>query len=186
MGRWLHAAVGVPFVVVGGSAVERVVPVRTKDVDVLIEGSDWPAIDSALEYRRDASPLEPMSGTIRGTILTIGTASIDLKFLAGEPFSGRSDPETFVAYVRSHGSVVQGGVRYATSAFVFYMRLNPPEGDWRIYAPSIKRDIQSGVTPKTLDEAARIADRFGVGPEIRSRIQSLRTVLGSPADVPGE
>jgi hypothetical protein len=186
VGRWLRTAIGVPFVIVGGSAIERIVPVGTKDVDVLVESADMPAVDSAIATRKEATPLEPRTGRFRGTIVRIGGASVDLEFLTGDPFSGDSDPESFIEYVRSTGSVVEGGIRYAKPGVVFYMRLNPPDDDWRAYAPSIERDIESGVTPRTLDEAARIADRFGVGPEVRGRIESIRTRLGLADNVPGE
>ncbi|MGD0588927.1 MAG: hypothetical protein ABSA63_09085 [Thermoplasmata archaeon] len=173
VGKWLRSAIGVPFIVVGGSAVERVVPVATKDVDVLIDSSDWDAVDTALESRKDAAPLEPTGGSIRGTVVTIGNAKIDLEFLSDEPFSGRSGPGSFTRYVRQQESVVHEGVRYATPAAVFYMRLNAPD-DWRLYLPTIERDIESGVTPRTLDEAVRIADHFGVGPTVRGRVEALR------------
>jgi hypothetical protein len=173
VGRWLRSAIGVPFIVVGGSAVERVVPVATKDVDVLIDGSDWDAVDSAIESCKDAAPLEPTGGSIRGTVVTIGTAQIDLEFLSDEPFSGQSGPGAFTRYVREQESVVSEGVRYATPAAVFYMRLSAPD-DWRLYLPAIERDIESGITPKTLDEAVKIAYRFGVGPTIRRRVEELR------------
>ncbi|MGP8076163.1 MAG: hypothetical protein ACLP8Y_05465 [Thermoplasmata archaeon] len=114
VGNWLRSAIGVPFVVVGGSAVERVVPVATKDVDLLIDSSDWAAIDSALESRKDAAPLEPTGGSIRGTVVTIGSTQIDLEFLSDEPFSGRSGPRSFTRFVREQESVVHEGIRYAT------------------------------------------------------------------------
>jgi hypothetical protein len=158
------------------SAVERVVPVGTKDVDVLIDGSDWTKVDSALESKKDVAPLEPTSGSLRGIVLRIGDARIDLEFISGEPFSGTSAPDSFGRYVRTEGSTVHDGIRYATPAVVFYMRLNAPD-DWQVYLPAIERDIAAGVLGRTLDEAARVADRFGIGPEIRTRIKSLRTML---------
>ena len=173
VGEWLRSAIGVPFVVVGGSAIERVVPVATKDVDVLIDGSDWDAVDSAIESRKDAAPLEPTGGSIRGTVVTIGFAQIDLEILSDEPFSGRSGPGSFTQYVREQESVVHEGIRYATPAAVFYMRLNAPD-DWRLYLPAIERDIESGVTPETLDDAVKIAEHFGVGPTVRGRVEALR------------
>ncbi|MFY9717985.1 MAG: hypothetical protein WAK40_08685 [Thermoplasmata archaeon] len=174
--EWLRTTIGVPFIVVGGSAVGRVALVATKDVDVLIRDSDWPTIDSALESRADASPLDPAGGSIRGTILVIGGARIELEFISGEPFSGRSSPESFGRYVREYESVVHDGVRYATPAVAFYMRLNTPD-DWHTYLPAIERDLAAGVPSQTLEESARIAGRFGVGPEVRERIAILRATL---------
>jgi hypothetical protein len=57
--RWLRSEIGVPFVIVGRSAIRIETPVATKDVDVLISGRDWSTVDSALENRKDAAPLEP-------------------------------------------------------------------------------------------------------------------------------
>ncbi|MGA9839500.1 MAG: hypothetical protein WBF81_05680 [Thermoplasmata archaeon] len=176
VGRWLRSEIGVPFVVVGGSAVEQVVPVATKHVDVLIKETDWPTVDSALESRRDASPLDPDGGSIRGTFVSIDGLRIELEFIAGEPFSGRSDRESFGRYVSTAGSTVHDDIRYATPAVVFYMRLNAPD-DWQLYIPAIERDLQAGVSVRTLDQACRIADRFGVGPEVRGRVKSLRATL---------
>jgi hypothetical protein len=176
VGKWLQSAIGVPFIVVGGSAIERVVPVATKDVDVLISTSDWPTVDLALESRADAAPLDPMTGNIRGTILTLGRGRIDLEFISGGPFSGQFPQDSFSQYVREHESVVHDGIRYATPAVVFYMRLNSPD-DWRLYVSSIERDLRAGVPKKTLDLAAEIADRFGVGPAVRERISSLRGMM---------
>jgi hypothetical protein len=128
--EWIRSTIGVPFVVVGGSAVERVVPVGTKDVDVLIDGSDWPRVDSAIEAREEATSLEPYGGTIRGTVVAIGGSRIDLEFLSDAPFSGDQLPGTFVRFVRENGSVLHDGVRYATPAVVFYMG-RTPRSPWK-------------------------------------------------------
>ena len=174
--EWLQTAIGVPFVVVGGSAIERSVPVGTKDIDVLVRTSDWETIDRALERRKDASPLEPMSGTIRGTVLTIGHLKIDLEFISGKPFSGRASPDSFIEFVQTEGSRVFNGIRYATPAVVFYMRLVAPE-DWRAYLPSIERDLDAGIPESTLDRAIGVAERFGLGSTVRERVEYLRKKL---------
>ncbi len=173
--EWLRSEVGVPFVVVGGSAIERSVAVGTKDVDVLISGDDWPSVDEALEGRADAPPLEPMSGTIRGTIVTIGRGSIELEFLSGEPFCGTRGPGEFTRYVTEKGSQKHGETRYATPEVVFYMRLSTD--DWKAYVPSIERDLHAGVNPAALDGVVTIADHFGVGSRIRERVESARKML---------
>jgi hypothetical protein len=178
--KWLRSEIGVQFVVVGGSAVERVVPVATKDVDVLIDRKDWKRVDAALEGRQDASPLSPLSGSIRDTIVQIGNSRIDLEFLSDEPFRGIAPSGSFNRYVRERGSVIDRGIRYATPAVVFYMRLNAPEG-WESYVPSIERDLVSGVAPRTLDDAALIAERFGLGPRTRKRIERVHQILDSHA-----
>ncbi|MFI5415659.1 MAG: hypothetical protein ACHQ16_08475 [Candidatus Lutacidiplasmatales archaeon] len=148
----------------------------TKDVDVLIDGSDWAQVDTAIERRDDATALQPYRGTIRGTVVVIGGAKIDLEFLSDAPFSGTQAPGSFVRYVRDHGSVLHEGVRYATPAVVFYMRLSAPES-WESYIPIIGRDIASGVPLRTLMDAVAIAARFGVEPRTRERIDFVRTLL---------
>jgi len=107
--RWLRSEIGVPFVVVGGSAIRIEIPVATKDVDVLISGRDWKKVDSAIENLKDAAPLEPNSGSIRGTTVSIGDSAIQIDFLAGGPFGGAP----FVEYVRSSGSRPYEGSRRA-------------------------------------------------------------------------
>ena len=104
VGEWLQAQIGVPFVVVGGSAIGAEVPVATKDIDVLISRRDWQKVDSTLEHHSQAAPLEPMSGTIRGTVLVIGDEKIDLEFLSDAPFTGELGPEAFLRHVKEHGS----------------------------------------------------------------------------------
>jgi hypothetical protein len=98
----------------GDSAIEQSVPVGTKDMDVLISSEDWSSVDQALEHRPDATPLDPMSGTIRGTQLSIGGALIDVEFLSGEPFCGNRTPTEFLRFVREHGSRLHLGTHYAT------------------------------------------------------------------------
>ncbi|MGI0130786.1 MAG: hypothetical protein ACREDE_09885 [Thermoplasmata archaeon] len=175
VGGWLESEIGVPFIVVGGSAIEQEVPVGTKDVDVLISEADWETVDGALENRKDASPLEPMDGTIRGTKLAIGGTLIDLEFLSPEPFSGTHPPGEFVRYVRDDGSKKRGRIRYAGPDVVFYMRLSTEH--WQAYVPSIERDLNAGIDPATLDQVLALGDRFGVGERLRGRIQAVREVL---------
>ncbi len=98
--EWLQSEIGVPFVVVGGSAIEIEVAVATKDVDILVSGRGLAKVDSAMEGRKDAYPLEPTTGTIRGTEVSIGRATIPVDFLSAGPFGG----DDFFRYVRDRGS----------------------------------------------------------------------------------
>jgi hypothetical protein len=43
--EWLRSEIGVPFVVVGGSAIQIEVHVATKDVDILVSGRDLAKVD---------------------------------------------------------------------------------------------------------------------------------------------
>lgn len=173
--EWLRSEIGVPFVVVGGSAIAISVPVATKDVDVLISGKDWDTVDEALEDRKDAAPLDPMTGTIRATRVAIGGSSIDLEFISGEPFCGTRTPREFVQYVREKGSVRHGGTLYATPAVVFYMRLSTE--DWKAYTPSIERDLGAGVQATSLDTVVVVAEHLGTGQKIRERVAFVRDQL---------
>ncbi len=173
--RWLEG-LGIRHVVVGGSAIEHSVPVGTGDVDVLVAVGDWAAIDRALENRVDATPLAPYGGTIRSTRLQLGTETVDLEFISGQPFSGNLPGDDFLEYVRTYRTTKTRGVRYATPPVVWYMRLSLDD-QWQQYVWKINRDIQAGVPVSTLDSAAAIADHFGVGPRIRERIAFTRKTL---------
>lgn len=172
---WVRDQLQVPFVVVGGSAVERNVPVGTKDVDLLIAVGSWRRLDRALEGRRDATPLDTSTGTIRGTVVTVRSARVDVEFISGEPFSGQKGADDFVEYVRNYRSNVSDGVRYADPEVVFYMRLSTD--DWQAYAPSILRDLRAGVPRETLDETLKVAAHFGVREKITHRVTFVRKTL---------
>lgn len=172
--RWLDR-LGPPYIVVGGSAIERLYRVGTKDVDVLIATRAWEELDRALEGRRDATPLEPYNGTIRGTRLLLDGRAIDLEFISGEPFCGSRKPEAFVRYIRRYHSVARSGVPFADPATVWYMRLSI--SDWETYALKIEQDLRAGVPAATFEDTLRIADHFGVRPLMSERVASVRRVL---------
>ncbi|MGD0718337.1 MAG: hypothetical protein ABSA15_01995 [Thermoplasmata archaeon] len=173
--RWLDS-LGIRHVVVGGSAIEHPVPVGTGDVNVLVAVGDWEAIDRALENRADAIPLEPYTGTIRSTKLHLGTETVDLEFISGQPFSGNLAGDDFLDYVRTYRATKTRGVRYATPPVVWYMRLSVDD-QWQQYVWKINRDIKAGVPASTLESVMEIADHFGVGPRIRERIEFTRKTL---------
>ncbi len=169
--EWLRDQIGVPFVLVGGSAVLPDVPIATKDVDVLVSAPDMERADAAMQGRRDAHPLDPATGTIRGTEVAIGGSKIAVDFLSASAFGG----QRFVDFVRGSGSVSFAGVRRARPSVVFYMRLSLE--DWRENIPSILRDIRMGVGEATLDGATRVAERFGTENSIRERVCEVRATL---------
>jgi hypothetical protein len=173
--EWLRE-LDIQFVIVGGSAIERSIAVGTGDVDVLIAVGQWEAIEKALENNRQATPLEPYSGTIRPTRLKLGTSVIDLEFISGEPFAGTHSADEFIEYVRNYRSEKSKGVRYATPPVVWYMRLSIDD-QWEQYASKIRRDIISGVPASTLDAVVDIGDHFGVGDRIRERVGFVRRIL---------
>jgi hypothetical protein len=166
--EWLLSEIGIPFVIVGGSAIQIEVPVATKDVGILVSGRNLARIDSALQDRKDAFPLDPATGTIRGTKVSIGGSSIDVDFLSAGPFGG----DDFLRYVRGQGSKPYGGTLRARPEVVFYMRLSLD--DWRENIPSIERDLLVGVPESTLDSAVAVARRFGRGQRIGDRVEAVR------------
>lgn len=173
--NWLRD-LGIRFVVVGGSAIEHSVPVGTGDVDVLIAVGEWKRLETVLQENPKATPLEPFSGTIRGTRLSLGTAAIDLEFISGEPFAGTKDADSFIEYVRAYRSERHRGVYYASPAVVWYMRLSIDD-HWEQYASKIRRDIVAGVPESTLEAVKAIGDHFGVGDRIQARIGEVRETL---------
>lgn len=182
--RWLDS-LGIRYIVVGGSAIERIAAVGTKDVDVLIAISDWGTIDQVLEHRREAAPLEPMSGSIRGTVVHLGTERLDVEFLSGEPFAGSRSGDDFLRYVRQHRSVLDEGVRYANPDVVWYMRLSTD--DWQQYVEKIRLDVRSGVPLRTLESVVKIGDYFGRGERMLERTSFVRRTLAlysKPSDSP--
>ena len=175
--RWIRDQLRVPFVVVGGSAIEHRYEVGSKDVDLLIGVGDWDPLDRALEGRRDATPLEPTGGTIRGTEVTLGGSRVEVEFISGQPFCGNLTPDDFVRYVRVHRSTKAGGVAYADPSVVFYMRLGPGILDWEANVYSIQRDLTAGVPLQTLDGAVAVGRHFGVGDVISERVRWTREKL---------
>ncbi len=173
--NWVRDQLQVPFVVVGGSAIEHKVPVGTNDVDLLIAVGSWRRLDVVLEGRRDATPLNASSGTIRGTVVTVGSARVDVEFISGEPFSGPKGADDFVEYVRAYRSTLSDGVRYADPAVVFYMRLSTD--DWQAYVPSILRDLRAGVPGETLVVTVKVAAHFGVREKISERVEFVRKTI---------
>lgn len=169
--EWVRAAIGVPFIVVGGSAIEAEVSVGTKDVDFLVSARDLEKVDLALESRKDAHPLEPATGTIRGTEVLIGRASIQVDFLSATPFGG----EVFLDYVQRRGSIRYEGARRARPKVVFYMRLSLD--DWRENIPSIERDLKAGISVSALGGAILVARHFGRGELIEERVNAVRRIL---------
>ncbi len=172
--RWLNG-LGLPYVVVGGSAIESTYSVGTKDVNVLIAVGAWGDLDRAIKQRREATPLEPRGDTIRGSIVTIGTQRVDVEFISGQPFCGNRLPEDFVEYVRSRHSRTVDGVRYADAAVVWYMRLSVET--WNEYVYRLEADLRAGVPRETFDIVLTIAGHFGNRAILAQRVTFARKTL---------
>lgn len=172
--RWLET-LGVPFIVVGGSAIAERYRMSTKDVDVLILVGSWKQLDAVLEHHPLASPLDPFSGSIRETTVILGSRRVLVEFISGEQSSGTRSPDEFVAYVRSRWSRSAGGIRYAEAAVVWYMRLCGEE--WASYVHAFRRDLRAGVPDDTFRGVVRIARHLGAEEKIRPRIATVRELL---------
>jgi len=171
---WVQT-LGVPFIVVGGSAIARRYQVRTNEVDFLVLVGGWNSLDAAVEKDGRATALEPDTGSIRGTTVTLGARRIFVEFISGEVARGTRSADEYVAYVRSRWSRDVNGIRYAEPAVVFYMRLAGDE--WADYVQAFHRDLGAGVPADTFDRAIRIARHLGVEEKIRGRVRTIRTDL---------
>ena len=166
---------GVPFLVVGGSAIAEMYGMSTKDVDILILVGSWRPLDAALDGNHQATSLSPYTGSIRDTTVTVGNRRVLVEFISGEQSAGDRTADEFVAYVRTRWSRTVGGIRYAEPAVVWYMRLTGDE--WEGYVHAFRRDLRAGVPPATFDGVMRIARHLGVEERTRSRIGRIRELL---------
>lgn len=170
---WLRSEIGVPFVLVGGSAIRIALPVGTKDVAVLVSAADLEKADSLIEGRRDAYPLQPATGTIRGTEVSIGESRVQVDFLSAGPFGG----DEFLSFVRSRGSLRYEDILRARPAVVFYMRL--ALDDWRENIPSIERISASGSPVQPSPGRCQLpADSVGVT-KLRSGSRLFKSFSGA-------
>jgi hypothetical protein len=172
--RWVET-LGIPFLVIGGSAIAEKYEMSTKDVDILILVSSWKPLDDALDSNPDASPLTPYSGSIRETTVTVGNRRVLVEFISGEQASGNRAADEFVTYVRSRWSRTVEGIRYAEPPVVWYMRLMGEE--WEGYVHAFRRDLRAGVPATTFDSVVRIARHFGVETQTQARLGRIRELL---------
>lgn len=165
---------GVEFVVVGGSALERELAVGTGDVDFLVAVGDFDSLEEAFHDRKDIAPFEP-TGTIGSSRMIVGSGWVEVEFIVGSPFSGSQRGDDFVRYVREYRSDPRGSARWARPEVVWYMRLSTD--DWKMYVTKIRRDVRAGVPESTLDRVLDVAKHFGVAKKIGSRVQEVREAL---------
>ena len=161
------------YVVVGGVAIEEEgYGIGTQDVDVLVGARDY---DPALKKLRDSAMVkwaEDAEG-MATVEFVVNHQTVDVDVIDTTIFSGKlTDADAFVRFVRREASVEVDGVRYAKAPVIWYMRLTCP--DWPVYAEKIRRDIAFGVPAKYLHDVLKIAERFGLGDEVRSRVQTLQ------------
>jgi hypothetical protein len=164
----------IQYVVVGGVAIEKAgFGVGTQDVDVLVGAEDFAP---TLRKLRDSSMVKWTEDSEGMTTVEfiVNHQTVDVDVIDTTIFSGRrTDADAFVRYVRRAASVDVDGIRYAKAPVIWYMRLTCP--DWPVYAEKIRRDIAFGVPAEYLQDVLSIAERFGLGEEVRSRVQTLET-----------
>lgn len=166
--------IGVEFVVVGGSTLEREYAVGTGDVDLLVAIGDFESLEKAFQDRKDIAPFAP-TGTVGSTRILVGSGWIEVEFIVGSPFSGTQRGDDFVRYVREYRSDVRGSARWARPEVVWYMRLCTDE--WRMYVPKVRRDVRAEVPESTFDRVMDVARHFGVLEKIGSRVKEAREAL---------
>lgn len=173
---------GIPFVVVGGSALERQYSVGTGDVDLLVAVGDFNSLEEAFEGRKDIGPFDP-TGTIGTAQVLVDSEWTEVEFIVGQPFSGDQSGDEFVRYVRDYRSDRRGGVRWARPEVVWYMRLSTD--DWELYVVKIRRDLRAGVPSSTFDGVLDVARHFDVGDKIEPRVRKAREVTDLARPRPG-
>jgi hypothetical protein len=162
------------YVVVGGVAVEEEgFGIGTQDVDVLVSAEDF---SPALVKLRDSAMVKwaEDSESMATVEFIVNHQTVDVDVIDTTIFSGTmKDADAFIRYVRREASTLTGGIRYAKAPVIWYMRLTCP--DWEVYAEKIRRDIAFGVPEKYLQDVLNIAERFGLGDEVRRRLHTFET-----------
>ncbi|MCI4363015.1 MAG: hypothetical protein L3K13_01735 [Thermoplasmata archaeon] len=173
---------GIQYVVVGGQAVARTVRTGTVDVDVMVTTSDFQGtIERLLK-----DPRIRLRGMREGlALLSIESArGAGLDILDSAPFAGDQSGGEFYRYLVEEESSESAGVRYASTAIVWYTRLLTSR--WKVYAEKILVNILDGADPGLLAQAERIARRFGTLELVRSRLEYVRRELGGRRERPRE
>lgn len=161
------------YVVVGGQAVAKTVITGTSDVDIMVTTSDF--AQTVARLLKD--PRLRLRGAREGLeLFAIETAQgVGLDVLDAAPFSGTRSGEEFFRYLVERESSETGGIRYASTAFVWYTRLLASR--WRVYAEKILLNILDGADPKLLERAEAIARDFGTSSDVAPRLLYVREEL---------
>lgn len=173
---------GIQYVVVGGQAVALTVRTGTVDVDVMVTTSDFQGTVARLLK----DPRIRLRGMREGvTLLSIESArGAGLDVLDPAPFAGDRTGEEFYRFLVEEESTESAGVRYASTAIVWYTRLLTSR--WKVYAEKILVNILDGADPGLLAAAERIAKRFGTLEAVRPRLDYVRSELAARGQRPRE
>jgi hypothetical protein len=173
---------GIQYVVVGGQAVARTVRTGTVDVDVMVTTADFQGTVARLLQ----DPRIRLRGMREGVaLLSIESArGAALDVLDSAPFAGTRSGEELYRFLLEEESSESSGVRYASTAFVWYTRLLTSR--WQVYAEKILVNIMDGANPALLIQAERIAKRFGTAELVRTRLEYVRRELAQRGRRPKE
>jgi hypothetical protein len=163
----------VHYVVVGGQAVARTVRTGTVDVDVMVTTSDFDGTVAGLLQ----DPRIRLRGMREGVaLLSIESAEgAALDVLDSAPFAGDHSGGEFYRFLVEEESTEVSGIRYASTAIVWYTRLLTSR--WKVYAEKILVNVSDGADAGLLAHAERIARRFGTLDIVRSRLEYVRREL---------
>jgi hypothetical protein len=164
---------GIAFIVVGGQAVARTVDTGTSDVDVMVTTADFPrTVEKLLK-----DPRIRLRGMREGVALfSIESArGVGLDVLDAAPFAGQRSGEAFYRFLEQRESHEDGGIRYASTALVWYTRMLTSR--WKVYAEKILVNILDGADPRLLERAEAIGREFGTTAELAPRAAYVRQQL---------
>jgi hypothetical protein len=161
------------FVVVGGQAVARSVSTGTSDVDVMVTTSAFDRTLAALLK----DPRLRLRGLREGLALFAveSARGVGLDILDAAPFAGNRTGEEFFTYLTERESSEKDGIRYASTALVWYTRLLATR--WRAYAEKVLVNIQDGADAGEFQRVEAIAREFGTASEVLPRIEYVRKEL---------
>lgn len=162
----------VPFVFVGGVAIEQRFPSATEDLDVMVLPDGYARAVGRVD--RDPSVVSMSRGPAEmpgGHVLIRGNL-VRFDLLDPAAYSGTRTGEAFYRYVvRYHSDRTELG-RVARPEVVWYMRLVIEP--WELYVSKILRDLRAGAPWSIAGKVERIAEHFGVRSVVRARLGHLR------------
>jgi hypothetical protein len=164
---------GIAFIVVGGQAVARTVETGTSDVDVMVTTGDFPrTVEKLLK-----DPRIRLRGMREGVALfAIESArGVGLDVLDAAPFAGNRSGAEFYRFLEQQESREENGIRYATTALVWYTRMLTSR--WKVYAEKILVNILDGADPRLLERAEAIGREFGTSAQLAPRVAYVREQL---------
>lgn len=162
----------IPFILVGGAAVQHFLPSSTRDVDVLVLSKAYRTAADALDHDPSVVAIAREPGSfVSGTFFSGGTL-VRFDLLDAAAYSGDLKGEEFYAYVERYQSERREGIVVARPCVVWFMRLAIQ--DWRTYVPKVLQDLLSGAQDRWLDDAIAVAHKFGMGALLTERVKEVR------------